>query len=81
MPLVTAASSLDNPSAILAQNKRCCSRRLTDGRPGDFIGDRPVSSFIHPAGLPIDTSKIKVLQRPVESALASVVRVHDRAFQ
>jgi hypothetical protein len=65
---VTAASSLDNPSAILAQNCRRSSLRLADGRPGDFIGDRPVSSFIHPAGLPINTSKIEVLQRPVESA-------------
>jgi transposase InsO family protein len=36
--------------------------------PGDFIGDRPVSSFIHPAGLPITTSSIKALRRPVESA-------------
>jgi putative transposase len=36
--------------------------------PGDFIGDRPVNSFIHPAGLPITTSSIEVLRRPVESA-------------
>ncbi|MFD3782174.1 IS3 family transposase [Streptomyces sp. NPDC058612] len=28
-----------------------CSRRV-DGRPGDFIGDRPVSSVIQPAGRP-----------------------------
>jgi len=35
--------------------------------PGDFIGDRPVSSFIHPAGLPITTSSIEALRGPVES--------------
>ena len=38
----------------------------SDGAPGDFIGDRPVNSFIHPAGLPINTSQVKVLQRPLE---------------
>jgi hypothetical protein len=36
--------------------------------PGDFIGALPVNPCIHPAGLPINTSTIKVLQRPVESA-------------
>ena len=36
--------------------------------PGDFIGDLPVNSFIHPAGLPIATSSIEVLRRPHESA-------------
>jgi hypothetical protein len=55
------------PSAIRRQNTRSMSRRC-DGRPGDFIGERPVNSFIHPAGLPITTSSIKVLRRPVESA-------------
>ena len=38
------------------------------GAPGDFIAERPVNCFIHPAGLPINTSTIKVLRRPVESA-------------
>lgn len=27
--------------------------RRNDGAPGDFIGDLPVSSFTHPAGLPV----------------------------
>jgi hypothetical protein len=36
--------------------------------PGDFIADRPVSSFIQPAGLPIATPHLEVLQRPRESA-------------
>ena len=45
--------------------------------PGDFIGDRPVKSLIHPAGRPITTSIIEVLRRPVESALAAAVTVED----
>jgi hypothetical protein len=52
--------------AISPQNSRSTSR-LWDGAPGDRIGDRPVSSFIHSAGLPINTSIIEVLRRPVES--------------
>jgi hypothetical protein len=66
-PTATPASSLVSPRAISIQNSRSTSRR-SDGAPGDFIGDLPVSSFIHPAGLPINTSTIKVLRRPVESA-------------
>jgi len=66
-PTAIPASSLVNPCAIKIQNSRSTSRRR-DGAPGDFIGDLPVNSFIHPAGLPINTSNIKVLRRPVESA-------------
>ncbi|MEV5721948.1 integrase core domain-containing protein [Amycolatopsis mediterranei] len=66
-PTAIAASSLVNPLAISCQNDRSTPRR-SDGAPGDFIADLPVNAFIHPAGLPIDTSTIKVLQRPVESA-------------
>jgi hypothetical protein len=40
----------------------------SNGFPGNFIGALPVNAFIHPAGLPINTSKIEVLRRPVESA-------------
>jgi transposase InsO family protein len=54
------------PVAISSQNARSTSRRNA-GAPGDFIGDRPVNSFIHPAGRPINTSNLKVLPRPVES--------------
>jgi hypothetical protein len=36
-----------------------------------------VSSVIHPAGLPIETSAIEVLRRPLESALRSAIRVND----
>ena len=59
---------LVTPLAISRQNARCTSRR-NDGRPGDFIAERPVNSCIHPAGLPINTPTIKVLRRPVESTL------------
>lgn len=37
--------------------------RRSDGFPGDFIGDLPVNAFIHPAGRPINTSKLEVCQR------------------
>ncbi|WEH12818.1 integrase core domain-containing protein [Streptomyces sp. VNUA24] len=53
--------------AISRQNSRSISR-LNDGAPGDFIGDLPVSAFIHPAGLPITPPYLGVLRRPVESA-------------
>src|SRR6266542_5792028 len=73
-PTAWAASSGSSPLAISRQNARSTSRRC-DGAPGDFISDRPVSAFIHPAGLPINTSTIKVLRRPVESALTTRVGV------
>src|SRR3954471_9872135 len=55
------------PLAISRQNHRSPSRRC-DGLPGDFIAERPVNSFVHPAGLPIATLQIEVLRRPRESA-------------
>lgn len=66
-PTASAASVLLNPLAISRQNDRSTSRRCV-GCPGDFIGALPVNSLIHPAGLPISTSKIKVLRGPVESS-------------
>jgi hypothetical protein len=66
-PTATAASSLVSPLRISRQNNRSTLQR-SDGLPGDFIGALPVNSRIHPAGLPINTSTIKVLRRPVESA-------------
>lgn len=77
-PTAIAASSLVSPLAISRQNSRSASRR-SDGFPGDFIGALPVSAFIHPAGLPINTSKIEVLRRPVESTFSAAVRVEDDA--
>jgi hypothetical protein len=78
-PTTAAASSGNSPFAISIQNERSTSRRCR-GAPGDFIGDRPVNDVIHPAGLPINTSIIKVLRRPVESALGAVVAVDHDAF-
>ncbi len=66
-PTVIAAASLVSPLQTSRQNARSTSRR-SDGLPGDCIGDLPVNSFIRPAGLSIDTSTIKVLRRPFESA-------------
>ena len=76
-PTAIAASSLVTPLAISRQNSRSTSRRC-DGAPGDLISDRPVNSFIHPAGLPINTSTIEVLRRPVESAQFTSVRYGER---
>src|SRR5665647_2663550 len=76
-PTAIPASSLVSPCAMSIQNSRSTSRR-SDGAPGDFIGDLPVNSFIHPAGLPINTSTIKVLRRPVESALGTGITVVDQ---
>ena len=76
-PHATAASSLVKPSAILAQNARSTSRRI-GGRPGERIAGRPVNVVIHPACRPINTSAIKVLRRPVESAQYTALRFTQR---
>ena len=76
-PTAAAASSLDRPFATSRQNNRSTSRR-SEGFPGDFIGERPVNSFIQPAGLPIETSTIEVLRRPVESANYTSLRFGQR---
>ncbi len=55
------------PVAISSQNSRSSSQRC-DGAPGEFIGDRPVNSFLHPVGLPINSLLIEVLRPPIESS-------------
>jgi putative transposase len=45
--------------------------------PGDFIAERPVNSFIQPAGLPIATPLLEVLQRPRESAQYTSAQFND----
>ena len=45
--------------------------------PGDLIGALPVNPCNHPAGLPINTSTIKVLRRQVESAKYTSIRFTD----
>jgi hypothetical protein len=79
-PTAAAAASLVTPVAISRQNSRSISLRC-EGAPGDFIGDRPVNSVIQPAGLPIDTSMIEVLRRPIEFALNAPVRMMDESFE
>lgn len=66
-PAASAALSLVIPVAICIQNWRSTSRRSA-GAPGERIASLPVNCFIHPAGRPINTSWLKVLRRPVESA-------------
>ncbi|MET7305115.1 hypothetical protein [Embleya sp. NPDC005575] len=72
-----AASSLVSPLAISRQNNRSTSRR-SEGFPGDFIAALPVNSRIHPANLPIHTSTIEVLRRPVEPKFNATV--HRRSM-
>jgi hypothetical protein len=48
--------------------------------PGDFIGALPVNPCIHPAGLLMNTSTIKVLRRPVESAVNPPIQVESATW-
>lgn len=57
-PTASAAFSLVIPVAISFQNRRSISFRC-DGAPGERIAPRPVNFCIHPAGRPINTSKVK----------------------
>jgi hypothetical protein len=66
-PAPTAASSLDWPAAIAAQNRSRCSRRATPGRPGDRNTLRNARSERRFRGF-IATPSVKVLRRPPESA-------------
>src|SRR5699024_2515581 len=69
-----AASSDETPEAISFQNSRSMLR-LLDGAPGEIIGFLPVRSLNHPAGRPMTTLSVRVLRRPVESALCPFVAV------
>jgi len=64
-PALTAASSLECPVAIAAQNRRCSSRRRTEGRPGERSFARPARSD-RLLRVVIATPFGAVLQRPVE---------------
>jgi hypothetical protein len=48
--------------------------------PGDLIGALPVNPCIHPAGLPMNTSTIKVLRRQVESAVDPPIQVETATW-
>src|SRR5215204_6353278 len=77
-PAEAAASSLDAPAAIAAQNSLRSSRPATGGRPGDGKGLRPDRSDRR-FRLFIATSSTQVLRRPLESARHPAVTVVDRA--
>src|SRR3954452_9104158 len=64
-PAPTAASSLEHPAAIAAQNRWRSSRRATEGRPSEGKAPRPDRSERRLPAL-IATSSLKVLRRPLE---------------
>jgi putative transposase len=66
-PAEAAASSLDAPAAIAAQNSLRSSRPAIGGRPGDGKGLRPDQSDRR-LRVVIATSMVEVLRRPLESA-------------
>ena len=62
------------PFATSSQNSFCTPRRC-DGAPGDFSADLPVNSLTQLDGLPINTSYVGVLRRPIEFTLRRGVRI------
>src|SRR3954467_15724191 len=64
-PAPTAASSVEHPAAIAAQNSWRSSRRATEGRPGEGNALRPDRSERR-FRMAIATSSLKVLRRPLE---------------
>src|SRR5512140_3962062 len=65
-PASPAASTVDTPRAIAAQNRWRSSRRPTDGRPGEYITGRPARSDLRRCAT-IATPLVKVMLRgPVE---------------
>jgi hypothetical protein len=67
------------PAAIAAQNRCRSSRPATGGRPGDDNGARPHRRERRFRML-IATSFVKVLRRPLESALNAVIGMVDQAW-
>src|SRR3954451_21355419 len=72
-----AASSLDKPNAIAAQNLLSSSRPATGGRPGEGNGALPERSERRRFHLVIVTPH-EALRRPLESTLAAPVAVVDK---
>src|SRR3954453_18435287 len=72
-PAPTAASSVEHPAAIAAQNSWRSSRRATEGRPGDGKAPRPDRSE-RCFRMAIATSSLKVLRRPLEPKEATRFR-------
>src|SRR4051812_21626642 len=71
-PAPTAASSLEHPAAMAAQNRWRSSRRATEGRPGEGKAPRPAQSERR-FRMAIATSSLKVLRRPLEPKLHPTV--------
>src|SRR6266436_5171967 len=77
-PALTAASSLEYPVAIAAQNRRCFSCRRTEGRPGERSFARPARSE-RLLRVVIATPFGAVLRRPVELKLTAAIRMMQQA--
>src|SRR5215210_140711 len=73
-PAPTAASSLELPASMAAQNLRLSSRRATEDRPGEGKAPRPDRSERRFRTV-IATSSLKVLRRPLEPKLHAAVAV------
>src|SRR6266480_81922 len=76
-PALTAASSLECPVAIAAQNWRCSSRRRTEGRPGERSFARPARAE-RLLRVVIATPFGAVLRRPVELRQYLSIRYTER---
>src|SRR6059058_4563564 len=72
-PAPTAASSVEHPAAIAAQNSWRSSRRATEGRPGDGKAPRPDRSE-RCFRMAIATFSLKVLRRPLEPKPLTITR-------
>lgn len=77
IPAANAASSLVIPCAIPNQNRWSSDRPATGGRPGDANGARP-ERCDRRFRMPIATSFVQVLRRPLESALRSLIRMMQK---
>src|SRR3954470_21341099 len=73
-PAPTAASSVEHPAAIAAQNSWRSSRRATEGRPGEGNAPRPDRSERR-FRMAIATSSLTVLRRPLEPRQDLLVRM------
>src|SRR5438445_5357312 len=79
-PALTAASSLECPVAIAAQNWRCSSRRRTEGRPGERSFARPARSD-RLLRVVIATPFGAVLRRPVELRLTAPIGMMEQPLR
>src|SRR5262245_47898053 len=77
-PAPPAASSLELPVAMAAQNNRCSRRRARGGRPGDRSFARPARSERRLAVV-IATLPPEVLRRPVEFTLNPAIGMMQQA--